>query len=75
MSYWLLGKVLAPFVLLLLAWCVTRPAARLVQRRMRASAAKTFLLLHSERDGWRYNVPAVVIIVGFYAALGWAAWR
>ncbi|GAC1664571.1 MAG: hypothetical protein PVS3B2_00430 [Candidatus Dormibacteraceae bacterium] len=73
MPTWLIGKALAPFVALLLVALVTRPASRLVARRMRESWLKRLLLINSERDKVAYAVGCAVMIGMVLAMCVWAS--
>ena len=72
MSYWLAGKALAPFVLMLLVACVTRPAQRWVERNLADTWLKRLLLVHSERDKRAYAIGCAVLLIGLYGGIAWA---
>jgi hypothetical protein len=69
MPDWLIGRLAAPFILLLVFALVVRPASRWVHVHMPESALKRVLFIHSERDPRAYKVGAWLIIIGFYVVL------
>lgn len=73
MPNWLIGKALAPFVLALLAYFVTRPAQRWVERRLPGGRFKRFLLIHSERNRFAFGVAAVLANVLLIALCTWSS--
>ena len=44
MEPWLIGKLLSPFVMVLVVWLVTAPIRRAVERNMAPGRLKTLLL-------------------------------
>jgi len=74
MSYWLAGKALAPFVMMLLVVCVTRPAQRWVERNLADTWFKRLLLVNSERNRVAYAVGCAALLIGLYGGIVWAAW-
>jgi len=74
MPAWLIGKILSPFVLMVLMYCITRPASRLVSRKMRDGWLKRLLLIHSERNKRAYAIACFVLVGGLYAGIVWASW-
>ncbi len=74
MPTWLIGKALAPFVMLLLAFFVTRPAQRWVERKMRDGRLKRTLLIHSDRNRAAYIAWYIVLVGGLLAVFTWASW-
>ena len=73
MPTWLIGQALAPFVMLVLAVFVTRPASRFVARRMREGRLKRLILIHSERDRLAYSIGYLVLIGLVLAMCVWAS--
>jgi hypothetical protein len=69
MSVWFLGRILSPFFLVLLAYFVTRPASRWVERRMPGGRLKRMLLIHSAHDKRAYTVGAWLCVIAAYAIL------
>jgi predicted PurR-regulated permease PerM len=69
MSFWLVGRLLAPLFLVLLAYFVTRPASRWVERRLPRGPLKRLLLIHSDRDKRAYAVGAWLCVIASYAIL------
>ena len=69
MPEWLVGRLLAPVFLVLLAYFVTRPASRWVERRLPRGRLRRLLLTHSERDKGAYAIGAILCMIAAYGLL------
>lgn len=73
MPNWLIGKALAPFVLVALTYFVTRPAQRWVERKLPGGRLKRFLMIHSEHNRIAFGTAAVLVNVLLIALCTWVS--